>query len=145
MLMCPCTFRAAGAEWEKIESTRRKITVNSTGGCRIIILTIETFVKPSKRENMQSDQNTVEFPAPPSETRPFSVERLHCPLSLRLKPKGNDIPIGNIHNGTQALHLLASRPQHTPFSWTLGWRDQGVDWFYPASERYKHQIPQRPS
>lgn len=99
------------------------------------------LVKPSKRKNMQSDQNIVEFPAPPSETRPISMELLHCPLSLKLKPKGNDIPIGNIRNGTQALHLLASRPQHTPFSWTLGWKDQGVDWFYPASERVQAPNP----
>lgn len=90
---------------------------------------------------MQPDQNIIAFPAPPPETCPFSVEHLHCPLSLRLKPKGNDISIGNIRNGTQALHLLASRPQHTPFSWTLGWRDQGVDWFYPASERVQAPNP----
>lgn len=73
------------------------------------------------------------------------MEHLPSPLSreglLRLKPKGNDIPIGNIRNGTQPLHLLASRPQHTPFSWTLGWGDQGVDWFYPAWERIQARNP----
>lgn len=94
-----------------------------------------------KKINAKSHNNISESPVPPSATRPCSVERFHRPLSLRLKPKGNDIPIANIRNGTQPLHLLASRPQHTPFSWTLGRRDQGVDWFYPAWERIQAPNP----
>lgn len=100
------------------------------------------IIKISKRKkNSKSHKNSSESLVPLSAILPCSMEHLHHPLSLRLKPKGNDIPIGNIRNGTQPLHLLASRPQHTPFSWTLGWRDQGVDWFYPAWERIQAPNP----
>lgn len=107
------------------------------------IWTVCAFIKTykGKKINAKSHKNISESPVPPSATRPCSVERVHRPLSLRLKPKGNDIPIGNIRNGTQLLHLLASRPQHTPFSWTLGRRDQGMDWFYPAWERIQAPNP----
>lgn len=99
------------------------------------------IIKISKKGKKSQVMNISESPVPLSAILACSIEHLHRPLSLRLKPKGNDIPIGNIRNGTQSLHLLASRPQHTPFSWMPGWRDQGVDWFYPAWERIQAPNP----
>lgn len=104
-------------------------------------LYLDHFQDKQKKKKAKSHKYISESPVPLSATLLCAMKHLQCPLSLRLKPKGNDILIGNIRNETQPLHLLASRSQHMPFSWMFGWRDQGVDWFYPAWERKRAPNP----
>lgn len=104
----------------------------------MVILSGSFIIKINKRKKMQSHTITSLNPLFLF-LQPFPAPWNICTvLSLRLKPTGNDILIGNIRNGTQPLHLLASRPQHMPFSWTFGWRDQG---FYPAWVRIQAPNP----
>lgn len=109
-----------------------------------IIYALSRYEK--ERKNMQSHTRTsLNLSFLLLQTGPCAVERLYRPLSLRLKPKGNDIPIGNIRNGTQ-LYIcwpagLSTR--HSPGRWD----GEIKRWIgsTPPGREYKHQIPQRPS